>query len=747
MLSKTMLKFLILKNYVIVENSKSEGELKHSDVFNKFNLAIAPFNYKLSNDLIVYLDNVDELLLVSKLDDIFNLLMYTSGKVKHKIFFKSFPNLNKYEGEELHFHTFLHYLTTIPIDNKEDYGYLPEMEDYFKDKEVKIDFSKLIELNPITLIEAKTLLINKYQDDFKANSPININNFTLYKDIFITYGNEIVVDEIPFKENISKYILSIYITGENGRKQLTKDNLRFCKTVTDVLRVIYAINGGNDQLTHYRHAINPEIRKYGPLCKFKSYSRKVRKVIFEKFEEILAKANPLTNDEFIAHKSLFKHIFRGLHIGEFKDVFPLTFKKISELRNNDIITTKSEFESYLHDLKNPDSFSKLLNYVRKYPGFFVRNFEYISFKLDDQKLADLYNVLEEVVDQVNPLLLIQYLNHLNYKKSNQEKDYRTVRIVTSAFEYVKLPLKARDNRVNEKAISIIEASLSKRFATKDKIENVYLDPVLKNYKFPLRMREASVGRKIMSFGSTIKLDPQKNIIRLFTYWRNSPKDRIDIDLACDFYTDNLAFIDSIYFNNYRSQHLDKSFVKHSGDIVTAPEGASEFIDIDLKFLNKCKVKPRYVLCTNSSYLSIPYKDIPECFAGVMSLTDEESQNALYDAQNVLFKQDLMSDSNRSLILYVFDLKENKLIWADVAAPSTIKKIAREDSVVGFMDNKEKELLKDILKPTLNMYDFFKLHASHIKFVENKNDALAIIDDSETSLVDIFNPNNLHLNWL
>jgi hypothetical protein len=53
---------------------------------------------------------------------------------------------------------------------------------------------------------------------------------------------------------------------------------------------------------------------------------------------------------------------------------------------------------------------------------------------------------------------------------------------------------------------------------------------------------------------------------------------------------------------------------HSGDIVSAPNGASEFIDINYV---EAKEHARYVVICNYVYSGDAYKDIPECFSGVM----------------------------------------------------------------------------------------------------------------------------------
>jgi len=88
------------------------------------------------------------------------------------------------------------------------------------------------------------------------------------------------------------------------------------------------------------------------------------------------------------------------------------------------------------------------------------------------------------------------------------------------------------------------------------------------------------------------------------------RDRTDLDLSALTLDHNSNFKTFIaYFN------LKELGGYHSGDITSAPDGVSEFIDIEIsKFLN---TGIRYVLMSVNSYTNQPYCDLPICFAGFM----------------------------------------------------------------------------------------------------------------------------------
>jgi len=123
------------------------------------------------------------------------------------------------------------------------------------------------------------------------------------------------------------------------------------------------------------------------------------------------------------------------------------------------------------------------------------------------------------------------------------------------------------------------------------------------------------------------------------------------------YGDDYQYIDTIAFYNLRGWGAH-----HSGDIVDAPKGAAEFIDLDLQMLRARGVRFA-VMCINS-YSGQAYCDLPECFAGWMSRANLNSGEP-FEARSVIDRVDLASDTRISLPL-VLDLQRREVLWADIA---------------------------------------------------------------------------------
>ncbi|WP_460069863.1 TerD family protein [Pseudomonas sp. H2_E05] len=156
--------------------------------------------------------------------------------------------------------------------------------------------------------------------------------------------------------------------------------------------------------------------------------------------------------------------------------------------------------------------------------------------------------------------------------------------------------------------------------------------------------------------------PDTRFIRLFLWWKNG-SGRTDIDLSAAFFDANFAFKQTVAYYNL------KDFGGcHSGDIIDAPEGASEFIDLDLDVLIEKGI--RYVVTSINSFTEQPYCDLPECFAGWMARADVASGEA-FEPRSVFDRIDIASDTGICLP-FVMDLQERRMIWADLGLASSAR---------------------------------------------------------------------------
>jgi len=171
----------------------------------------------------------------------------------------------------------------------------------------------------------------------------------------------------------------------------------------------------------------------------------------------------------------------------------------------------------------------------------------------------------------------------------------------------------------------------------------------------------------------------------------------EIDLSVVLYGDDYRYVDTVAFYNLRGWGAH-----HSGDIVDAPKGAAEFIDLDLQMLRARGV--RFVMMCVNSYSGQAYCDLPECFAGWMSRTNLNSGEP-FEARTVVDRVDLASDAHISLPL-VLDLQRREVLWADIALkehPRFANSVAGNLAGVSLMLRALHEMVKPDLHTLLSLH--------------------------------------------
>ena len=174
------------------------------------------------------------------------------------------------------------------------------------------------------------------------------------------------------------------------------------------------------------------------------------------------------------------------------------------------------------------------------------------------------------------------------------------------------------------------------------------------------MRSASKSLRTVARGSRLDL-PEGDTIRFFLWWKNG-EHRTDIDLSAVLFAGDWTRVGHLAYFNLREPAYG---CYHSGDVVDAPEGACEFIDLDVKAMLAGGV--RYVAMCLNSFTRQPYCDLPECFAGWMAREKPQS-GEVFEARTVQDKIDLASDTTVSIPV-IIDLEERQVVWADVALRS------------------------------------------------------------------------------
>lgn len=494
------------------------------------------------------------------------------------------------QDDEYIIRAILHYITA----DEYSYGYMAQDIKKIKNEKENID------IDPITIgiiDEEKAIdILSKYFTSiFESNKVVSSQDQILVKKFLKIYPYKVTPSFFLFKENLAIFAQIIL---ENQKKTYMLFNylpITNFKTVTDVLRLYSAISN--------KSSLNRHIT-------LKSLDRQTR-YLFLSYLNTLAKNKEDIMDDFAQHEVLWKKAFRLLHVGEFKSKYPYIYKCAEKLRTNQYETFFSKINTYI---QNNDKEVFLL--LKTKPGFFARILDSLirntSFTIDEI-LSEFFIVCHLISTNVL-IQLWEYYQNRNLLLDNRFITYR------SEFNFVSI--KVNENRsqysINDlnKIINCIEEGLRMLYSFRPLFQDVYIDPIMKNYMVPINNKNQLEGLNTLIFGSKIKLSPENNqILRFFTHWKNVKNDRVDIDLSAELYDDSFEYISSLAWHDMSGGRKFNSY--HSGDITSAPNGASEFIDINYL---KAKKHCRYIVICNTVYTDQHFNEIPECFSGIMFRT-------------------------------------------------------------------------------------------------------------------------------
>ena len=312
---------------------------------------------------------------------------------------------------------------------------------------------------------------------------------------------------------------------------------------------------------------------------------------------------------------------------------------------------------------------ELLDLLKSNPGMYARRLVELLRKTKTLETgAELVlDGFSEIAPRVSTRVLVEIWNLMQVPAGRTDGAPKWKAVTLASGKTVPLPVTIMDDVTRDQALriqSVIEKSLEGRNKGLDWILGV--DPDTR-YAMPLSTRFAS-GGKTAGRGTRVKLDGYNAedpdlTIRMFVHWRdrgNTVDDRVDLDLSTVVASDDLESCESVWYGDLRN-----SSMTHSGDLTSAPNGACEYIDVNVG--NTLERGWRYVIPTVHSYTGQTFDTIPEAFAGVMFHHGDAQKGEIFDATTVRSRFDLDKQATNT-VPFVFDLKTGELIWLD----STVK---------------------------------------------------------------------------
>lgn len=639
---------LLLMNKVVVPIKKEKPIFNVSKRYVvTFNANLMALGFMLSPDVVdACVKNLTKEEFTEFAEDIQELLIqYNGSRANMKPMYPDFPQqVMDMDEVELHSNALIHYYT---------YGeWLPKHEEKIKLRTKSIIKPKIIGL---TDDEEMMSYVKKL-----AEAPVSMSQQQkdIFKFLIDEYGEDLYLSQyvIPNKENMAFIIHTISELGFDGpwHKHLAICNV---KTITDVLRLAVVYLGGD-----------PTLASDFRLKSIKRVDRRFLLILINRLYE----ANAMQVEEDASrYQGLWINVLEQLHPGDYAKRYIYAYQFATKVRENKLRSWYSKLErAYAKKDLN-----KVLVMLEKRPGEFARRLErtireaYVDDVCGYERALNVVERFSAVAKDVDKTILLQLQAYFKDKARDEQSNVRTFfpkgnacKVYVTEEERTPIP-----SRIYNRCRLVCLLGLDSIYSEREELGKVYVDPQVNNFTVPLKLRNASSQLQTISRGSRMKLPENTNIIRLYTWWQNLIKgsenwqDKVDIDLSATFYDKDFETIVSEV--SYYNLRIDG--VAHSGDIVNAPNGAAEFINIDINTLLEQNV--RYVAMNINSFNDNNFCDIPECFAGVMALDELNDVERTFDPAKSFIRSYISTESTICIPM-VFDLETREVIWLDTIIP-------------------------------------------------------------------------------
>lgn len=641
-------------------------------------------------------------LLTFPLEELFSFYKMLVAELKSNIganvvyqpMYPNFPH-SVMEADEaaLYLNAIVHYWTNgtwMPTEEKEER--LPLFEE-----------TKVTVLELGSLQDMQNIFANLCQSSTSLSKTDKEDLAWMFQHLDVT-----IPKEIPFKENAA-LLGKLYL--ENSPHASAKELQSFCKTATDILRLITALSDG-------------DISLFKSDTRYRSFKRSERRLLLE----LLESCNGLEED-MLRYKNEWIRIGERLHPGEYK-CYPRATKAFDKLRNKGKIKT---FQSRLEQAFSENDYDTALRLLKQRPGEFGRKLDVLLRKSEQHE--EILLAFRDVAEKVSVPVLLQVREHFLYRSEEQNVRVAFPKGSLARSHVIEIPMAPIKEEICKEVSNICEQALVSIFQVREFMGKVYLSPEFQNYTVPFSQRSASKALHTITRGSRLKLKETTKNIRPFIWWTNEEKrdifgsERVDLDLSAAIFDEDWNCLKYISYTCLRSETYGSY---HSGDITNGGDingdGACEFIDTDINAVTENG--GRYLVYQVYAYTSTPFCNLPHATFGWMEREDGET-GEIFEPKTVQQKFDLASNSCVAIPV-IFDCVTKEMIWCDMSL-----------SIEGYSyqyggNNIESNLhgvtatcyaMVNIKKPTL--YDLVHLHiCARGEEVSSKEEADVVFDPEE-----------------
>jgi len=401
-------------------------------------------------------------------------------------------------------------------------------------------------------------------------------------------------------------------------------------TVTDALRVAAVWSNGDQTL------------EVAPRFKLK---RSQRRALALALESVLQKSDYALFD-FPRHTELWKRLFTALRVSDYR--VPQLQAAAHMLFEDQLPSMNALIEHLIGE----SDFDGLLVHLRTMPGVFARRLHELIRKMPDRR-AEILEAFSEEAHRVSTRVLVQLRNYFAGPDLNEAPNLPFAGKSRTARNGL---IENRKRGDYSDVVQAVDDALSSKLMGK----KVYIGEQADKIGVMTSNRSSAQGSRVVAQGSRLALPADAKFLTLFTHWKDMDNTdgysgRVDLDLSGLFLSEDLQKSEHLAYYSTSSEHA-----RYSGDITSAPDGAEEYIAVDVEHAKRRGF--RYMAIVVNSYSGQKINTIPECYAGIATAQSLNFKD--FDAASVEARFDLTA-AGREVIPLLLDLETLELVWVDM----------------------------------------------------------------------------------
>ncbi|MBO1329927.1 hypothetical protein [Streptomyces sp. VRA16 Mangrove soil] len=416
-------------------------------------------------------------------------------------------------------------------------------------------------------------------------------------------------EEIPVRENRA-VINRARLRADPGAELLLD-------TVTDVLRLACALADGDVSLL--------EPTRFGKL------SRPTRRALLAGLDAVVA-AVPAKLADVPAHREAWKRLGERLHPHEYPR-WPHAAQVFAVARGEQRVRS---FASRTEELLGRGDVPGAVHLLGSAPGALMRSVDRLARSAGtDEEYETVLTGVEKALPRVSGRVLLSVRRHLlNRGDRLEQQGARRVFVNRRGRAWVTDDTRpALPEAVKERLTALLDAEIARRAPVSGP---VLVDPDFLDVALPLSDKAVSSGLGVLPRGSVSPVEGE--LLRFFVYWKQK-RERTDFDLSAVILDEHYEQVSWLSYTQ-----LTAVEGRHSGDVVEAPHGASEFIELRLGAVRGSFVVPQVLVFSGEGFM-----DVEESFFGFM-LREHEQKGRPFEPRTVRMKSDLRGPGRVALPL-------------------------------------------------------------------------------------------------